>query len=83
MNERERLAGLLAGAREDRRRLRAALDAKEAELAQVSRELEETRVWLAQLESARTWRLTAPVRRVGGAVRTVTGGRSKRKSEPQ
>lgn len=74
MNERERLAGLLAGAREDRKRLRAALDAKESELAKVSRELEQTRHWLEQIETARTWRLTSPLRRVAGAVRTATGG---------
>jgi hypothetical protein len=84
VSESERLRELLDGARQDRKRLRGKLDVTQAELARVTAELEvtkrklqETEGWLLELERARTWRLTAPLRGLSGRARRRGAGRGR------
>lgn len=79
MSERERLARRPEAASNDRKRLRAKLDATEAELEQTRWELAKATAWLHALERSPSWRLTVPLRRLSGAIR---GRRSARGDLP-
>jgi hypothetical protein len=72
VSEEHELAEALAVANEDRARLRAELERAKRQAKTASEERAEAERSLRRLEGSRSWRLTAPLRGLGEAVRSLS-----------